>query len=1460
MSRESNQARSPPSGTLTIVLRSEPPLPHFCVPFPIARQDAEIASLRLSALRLLTGETMAQATQPLTYSEQLKQQTIQGWRLKMLDLIQVQGGSASVEDDEVALGLRLSDDHKCSALEHGDQLVVHLASGYALEELQLPQLPHDYDYAYAVQQPNLVSEQPKYTLSRPSEPSSHSSSVQANPNTNFHAFSYPDYRQGYRVVTAQGVTNGIGYRGLNHAQQRSPNVQLDGDRAIQTHQLAALTSMARANSAAGVEARAKLQAMGIAPPKIPKPKGDKIKKQASLPQTALVIGPGVQGYVGDSTTRARLGPMASKNAVQSNEASKLTTQSRPALNSNLKPKPSVKAMPKMQMPAVPKAPAPLHTSSRRTRPAPIQTEDAARASATPPMANSPLQRSLHGELLTSGASQRTKKKAVRSKRSQALHLLRAAKGGPTSPGTAQLFAPLHANMDMKSIRGISSPQLITNSDRNRTQNLSSNDTSEAVSAPLAGLTTAADADMQPGASAQRYTQPNSSATSPQAATRAVPQAAPSPSTRAAPQTMPQVAASKPAANAPTKNRHMSTSEAMRLLFSQQLTDARDHGEVSSDSKAAMEQQLLPKHDKSQKRSRNFFSFGSRHSKEIGGNESQASNKDVVERESPFTTNRSSDAYVDQSIQDAEITPNSFPGGDLQTQSLDLDRAPKVPSKDPRTVQQAPRASSGQIRQDLQRQPTRIHPMQGSIEAPSPSMNRSEDWISSRPQYEMPPPIYTRQIPESGAEIPIVHDASMDHGSMLNDLQSDRSERTPNGVQSSPNTRLPVSMFQEHVHPGSNICQTREPERSSARDARAYNGPLPHSTRRPISKPENQSQNVTRSLHKGPLHPNYATQQSQPHQQAIHPTHGLGIRHDSQQQPKRESVPYIQGSDMPSSNISRADHSAMTQETQASDSLRKNWGTTRRADLAEPRNQALDVQQRLEKPNSFVHPVNTRSFIGTTQPQAMPLSEPLSEPQPETGNGVQSEFGYQSQMGTVPRLGADLRMPTEQRTASESPLSAEQRTATELRLGAEPQVAPKSQLGAKREMSAEPRISLASNTRKVSSHELPPALDYTGLSGLGAAISSSSGDASQTKSHVDSEPQVVKSAPEMMQVYSSSDTSPAMTRHTTAANSTEALPLEWADALESFPVKSSDDPLDSSAPTDRQPTSSESGNWEERMKEVATTRVDLATDSDKPSKAHLPSHFGERILEAIAAPVDLSEQPTPHTHAKTRQTPGIKEPADENDTLTNLESLQEPTTSQPEAVSGESAPNVVPSRAELRYLEVQRELAEERARQDRAERHRIERLARRQGTSRNGDAPPTAEDVAHMEYERLQEAKRAAEQQAEQQREAELRKIWEQQVIEEHLEKRRAEEQQALESAQHMSTQPTVTYSNIRPPNGIQQASSHSASSPPSFKRISDEQKRLLQMRQQLAQEQARLAAEQEALELQLAAHQQKSIT
>ena len=117
-----------------LILRSEPPLPEFCMPFPIPPPESDISLLRLSVLRILSGQKSLPATQSLTHSEQLKQMTVQGWRLRLLELIQVQAGSQRPEDDQVELGLLLHDDHKCSALEHGDEVVVRLRAGYTMND------------------------------------------------------------------------------------------------------------------------------------------------------------------------------------------------------------------------------------------------------------------------------------------------------------------------------------------------------------------------------------------------------------------------------------------------------------------------------------------------------------------------------------------------------------------------------------------------------------------------------------------------------------------------------------------------------------------------------------------------------------------------------------------------------------------------------------------------------------------------------------------------------------------------------------------------------------------------------------------------------------------------------------------------------------------------------------------------------------------------------------------------------------------------------------------------------------------------------------------------------------------------------------------------------------------------------------------------------------------------------
>ena len=178
---------------------------------------------------------------------------------------------------------------------------MRLCDGFTLADLELPDLGPGHDYSVDVGDLDGVYHAPVYQITRPTEPSSHSSSVQANPTANYHAFQYPDYSQGYRVVTARGVTNGVGYRAP--ASGFGPQAQLgaEAQRAVDSHQLASLRSLARSRSAAGAEARAKLLALGEPVPE-PKPKAKKTKRTrakptegAPLPPTARTIGPGVYG-------------------------------------------------------------------------------------------------------------------------------------------------------------------------------------------------------------------------------------------------------------------------------------------------------------------------------------------------------------------------------------------------------------------------------------------------------------------------------------------------------------------------------------------------------------------------------------------------------------------------------------------------------------------------------------------------------------------------------------------------------------------------------------------------------------------------------------------------------------------------------------------------------------------------------------------------------------------------------------------------------------------------------------------------------------------------------------------------------------------------------------------------------------------------------------------------------------
>ncbi|WFD27385.1 dihydrofolate synthase [Malassezia nana] len=410
-------ASSPP--TQVLILRSEPPLPAFCMPFPIPPPTSDISVLRLSVLRILTGQKNPSAPQLLTHSELLKQMTVQGWRLRMLELVQVQAGSAADRDDEVELGLTLLDEHKCSALEHGDEIVVKLHPGFTLAELQLPDLGAGYDYSVSPDEQAIYAA-PAYTLTHPTEPSSHSSSVQANPTTNYQAFQYPDYRQGYKVLYTQGSGHGIVSRtpaGLG------PLVTDTRDCGIESHQLAQLKGLARSNGAAGEMARAKLAELGEP---IPDFRTAKAKKHLpKLPADSSLLVPSASGM--PSTA---LAPPVTKPIV-----SEMPSTTAPAV-------PAAATMPLGTTPAV------AHTAA--AVPAPTTSVPRMERTTRLPQERVRLQRDTNTrspfvglQPRTSSAPKLTKKKK-KATRSQLFGTVKATLQSRNPTATSQLFVPLYA--------------------------------------------------------------------------------------------------------------------------------------------------------------------------------------------------------------------------------------------------------------------------------------------------------------------------------------------------------------------------------------------------------------------------------------------------------------------------------------------------------------------------------------------------------------------------------------------------------------------------------------------------------------------------------------------------------------------------------------------------------------------------------------------------------------------------------------------------------------------------------------------------------------------------------------------------------------------------------------------------------------------------------------------------------
>ncbi|TKY87055.1 hypothetical protein EX895_003732 [Sporisorium graminicola] len=209
-----------------ITLKTHPPLPAFSIPHRVPDPSSDISSFKLSILRILTGQTNAQSsTKPLTFSEEVKEKAINGWKMQMLTLELRQKDDLEEQDhvDEAPLddgdaagskemrGFELQDHHECSLIEEGDMIVVRLKPGHTLQELELPKLGSDHRYSAptgSLTRAGTLSEPPPYSIIQPSEPSSFSSSVGAQPNANYHQHRYQDYRSAFRVVTANNVGSG----------------------------------------------------------------------------------------------------------------------------------------------------------------------------------------------------------------------------------------------------------------------------------------------------------------------------------------------------------------------------------------------------------------------------------------------------------------------------------------------------------------------------------------------------------------------------------------------------------------------------------------------------------------------------------------------------------------------------------------------------------------------------------------------------------------------------------------------------------------------------------------------------------------------------------------------------------------------------------------------------------------------------------------------------------------------------------------------------------------------------------------------------------------------------------------------------------------------------------------------------------------------------------------------------
>ncbi|CAD6932182.1 unnamed protein product [Tilletia caries] len=304
-----------------IMLVSKAPLPAFTLPYPRPPPESRVADLRRGILDVFVPTKADRTT--VTYAEQLRLSTLTSWRLGMLTLDLHQNAlidPATRESAVEQVGYRLEDDHECALIEDGDEIHVGLKDGCDINELQLPKLGSNHIYSAPANTVTLtrkgtISKPPPYSLLPPSEPSSHSSSIAAQPNANYHSHSHAnDWRAPFRVIRAAKT-------GLGTARHDSHGASAAvGTTSVPASTASVLRQMPRASTSnvLKIQTRRRSSQQSVVtearPPHISHHQslptaGESLPTYAAghevlnLPPTARVIGSGVQGTAGNARKR-----------------------------------------------------------------------------------------------------------------------------------------------------------------------------------------------------------------------------------------------------------------------------------------------------------------------------------------------------------------------------------------------------------------------------------------------------------------------------------------------------------------------------------------------------------------------------------------------------------------------------------------------------------------------------------------------------------------------------------------------------------------------------------------------------------------------------------------------------------------------------------------------------------------------------------------------------------------------------------------------------------------------------------------------------------------------------------------------------------------------------------------------------------------------------------------------------